>query len=148
MRLNEIGLPQGRKAKKTKRLGRGDATGQGQTAGRGHKGQKARAGGFHKLGFEGGQMPLSRRMPKRGFHSIHPKNYAIVNVGQLVKFPANTEVDAVALIGSGVSDRSAWGIKLLSNGDISHPLTIKVAKASKAAIKKVEAAGGKVEIVG
>ena len=148
MRLNEIKLPAGRKKRRIKRVGRGDGSGWGSTSGRGHKGQKARSGGVGKPGFEGGQMPLIRRLPKRGFTYMRSRPLAVVNVGQLDRFPANMELDTVAFIGSGLVKKAPWGIKLLGNGEISHVLKIKVAAVSDSARKKIESAGGSVEVVG
>ncbi len=147
MKLNEIHLPQGRKAKKVKRLGRGDGSGQGGTAGRGHKGQKARSGGYHKVGFEGGQMPLQRRLPKRGFTNIFRKKYAVINVDKLSELPKGTEVDLDTLCEQGLVRKAPDGLKVLGRGEIKTALTIKVSAITESAKKKIEAAGGKVEVV-
>lgn len=147
MKLNELPRPLGRKARKNKRRGRGDASGQGGTSGRGHKGQKARAGGFHKLGFEGGQMPLVRRIPKRGFTNIFRKEYAIVNLDLLSKFPAGTEVTIDTLIEQGYLRKRRSGLKVLGNGKLAHALVVKAAACSDTAKKQIEAAGGRVEVL-
>jgi large subunit ribosomal protein L15 len=143
--LSEFRLPHGA-IKKRKRLGRGDASGHGSTSSRGQKGQKARAGGNISPYFEGGQMPLYRRLPKRGFKNIFRKEYDIVNVDDLVKrFKAGDIVDLKALKERGLINKGP--VKLLGNGEINFPLTVKVHKSSKQARGKVEAAGGKVEAV-
>ena len=149
MKLNELTLPRGRKTKQRKRLGRGNATGTGGTAGRGHKGQKARAGGYHKVGFEGGQMPLARRLPKRGFTNIFRREYAVVNLDQLAKvFPQGGEVTVEALYERGVVSKCRDGLKILGRGEISSAVNAKVAGISQSARKKIEAAGGSVEVIG
>lgn len=149
MKLNEIPLPRGRAARKNKRLGRGNASGQGSTAGRGHKGQKARAGGFHKAGFEGGQMPLSRRLPKRGFTNIFRRETAIVNLDQLAKvYPNGGEVTIAELVEKGVVRALPGGLKVLGRGDISCALKVRAAGVSESAKRKIEAAGGTVEVIG
>jgi len=146
MKLNEIGVPQGRKARKVKRLGRGDGSGHGGTSCRGHKGQKSRAGGYHKAGFEGGQMPLQRRLPKRGFTNIFRKSYAIVNLDQLAQFPAGTEVNVNFLYDQGVIRKKEGGLVVLGRGDVANALTIKAHRVSDSAKQKIEAKGGKVEV--
>jgi len=146
MKLNEL-HPQKGSVKKTKRKGRGDASGTGGTAGRGHKGQKARSGGFHKRGFEGGQMPLQRRLPKRGFTNIFRKDIAIVNVDQLALFEDNAEVTYDSLIDKRLISSAKDGVKLLARGEIKKALTVKVNKCSETARQKIEAAGGRVEVV-
>ena len=148
MKLNEIALPEGRKKKKTRRLGRGEASGRGGTSGKGHKGQKARAGGYHKIGFEGGQMPLQRRMPKRGFTNIFRKEYAIINVEDLSVIPAGTDVDAKYLRENRMVRRIKDGLKVLGRGEITIAINVKVSAISESARKKIEAAGGKVEVIG
>ena len=149
MKLNEIPRPEGRKARRTRRLGRGDASGRGGTAGRGHKGQKARAGGYHKLGFEGGQMPLSRRLPKRGFTNIFRTEYAIVNVDDLSKaFPQGGEITLESLIEKRVVRKPLNGLKVLGRGEMSSAVKVKVARISETARAKIEAAGGSVEVLG
>jgi large subunit ribosomal protein L15 len=130
-----------------KRVGRGTSSGFGKTAGRGQKGQLARSGGKTRIGFEGGQMPLFRRMPKRGFNNINRKEYAIVNLDDLNQFRAGTEVNARVLLEAGVIKKELSGIKLLANGELKKKLTIKVNKVSKAAKEAVEAAGGTIEVI-
>ncbi|MFA4874946.1 MAG: 50S ribosomal protein L15 [bacterium] len=148
MKLNEIGRPAGKEGTKTKRLGRGNASGQGGTAGRGHKGQKARAGGFHKDGFEGGQMPLQRRLPKRGFTNIFRTEYDIVNLDQIAALGAGAEVTPEVLREKGVVRSSCRGLKVLGRGEISVALTVKANAFSESARKKIEAAGGRTEVIG
>ena len=130
-----------------KRKGRGHATGNGKTAGRGHKGQKARSGGGVRIGFEGGQMPLARRIPKRGFNNIFAKPLETVNVDVLNKFEDGAVVDAQALMASGILSKCRYGVKFLGNGDVSKKLTVKAAAFSASAKEKIEAAGGKAEVV-
>lgn len=130
-----------------KRKGRGHATGNGKTAGRGHKGQKARSGGGTRIGFEGGQMPLARRIPKRGFNNIFAKPLEAVNVSALEKFEDGAVVDAQALLISGVLSKCEYGVKILGNGEITKKLTVKAAAFSETAKQKIEAAGGKAEVV-
>ena len=141
MLLNELRPPKGA-VKNKKRLGRGESSGQGKTSGRGHKGQKARAGGFHKKGFEGGQMPLQRRIPKRGFYSFTGREYVVVNVGDLTRFQANTEVTAAKLQEAGLIGKILDGVKVLGDGEIGRALTVKAARFSKTARQKIEKAGG------
>ncbi|MBA1394660.1 50S ribosomal protein L15, partial [Lactobacillus sp. XV13L] len=129
------------------RVGRGTSSGFGKTAGRGQKGQLARSGGKTRIGFEGGQMPLFRRMPKRGFNNINRKEYAIINLDDLNQFQAGTEVNARVLIEAGIIKKELSGIKLLANGELDKKLTIKVNKVSKAAKEAVEAAGGTIEVI-
>jgi len=135
--------PGSRKPKK--RLGRGPGTGHGKTAGKGHKGAKARSGGGVKMGFEGGQMPLQRRLPKRGFNNIFKKQYAIVNLSDLAKFEAGSKIDRQALVDAGLVSAKDTMVKLLGNGDIDKSLTIAVDKVSKSARQKIEAASGSIE---
>ena len=130
-----------------KRKGRGHATGNGKTAGRGHKGQKARSGGGSRIGFEGGQMPLARRIPKRGFHNICAKPLTSVNVAVLDKFEDGAVVDAQALLDAGIISKCKYGVKFLGNGEVSKKLTVKAAAFSETAKQKIEAAGGKAEVV-
>jgi len=146
MKLNEIRIPAGRKKRHPKRVGRGDASGHGGTSCRGHKGQKSRAGGYHKVGFEGGQMPLQRRLPKRGFTNIFRREFEVVNVDQLAKLPAGTEVTAKLLLEQGIIGRGSRSLKVLGRGEITNALTIKAAAFSESAKKKIEAAGGKAEV--
>lgn len=131
-----------------KRVGRGPGSGMGKTSGRGHKGEKARSGSRKKPGYEGGQMPLQRRLPKRGFHNIFAKDFSEVNVGRLARFEAGATVDAAALCASGLVRRLAHnGVKLLGSGAIDRPLHLKIQGCSESARKKVEGAGGSVEVV-
>ena len=130
-----------------KRKGRGHATGNGKTAGRGHKGQKARSGGGTRIGFEGGQMPLARRIPKRGFHNIFAKPLTSVNVAALDKFEDGAVVDAQSLLDAGIISKCKYGVKFLGNGEVSKKLTVKAAAFSETAKQKIEAAGGKAEVV-
>jgi large subunit ribosomal protein L15 len=134
--------------KKPKRVGRGVGSGLGKTSGRGHKGQKARSGGGTRPGFEGGQMPLQRRVPKRGFTNIFRKEYAVVNVGSLNLFEEDTVVTAELLHAAGLVRKTGFGIKLLGDGELEKRLTVQVAKASKTAEEKVTARGGKIEVTG
>ena len=130
-----------------KRKGRGHATGNGKTAGRGHKGQKARSGGGVRIGFEGGQMPLARRVPKRGVNNIFAKPLDSVNVAVLDKFEDGAVVDAQALLDARVISKCKYGVKFLGNGEVSKKLTVKAAAFSESAKEKIEAAGGKAEVV-
>jgi large subunit ribosomal protein L15 len=133
---------------RTKRLGCGESSGHGKTSGKGHKGQKARSGGSIRLGFEGGQMPLIRRMPKRGFNNTAFRtNYAIVNVGDLeANFEVGTAIDEVALRAAGLIRGTFDGVKILGDGEISKKLTVTAAKVSAAARDKIEKAGGSVSV--
>ena len=147
MKLHELQPAQG-SVKDVKRIGRGHGSGNGKTAGKGHKGQKARSGGSIRPGFEGGQMPLQRRMPKRGFNNIFAKEYAEINVSVLeARFEDGAVVDAEALIASGAIKDAKDGIKVLGNGDITKKLTVKAAKFTAAAQEKIEKAGGKAEVM-
>ncbi len=137
--------PQPGSTKQKKRLGRGQGTGHGKTAGRGHKGYKSRSGSSIRPGFEGGQMPLHRRLPKRGFTNIFKTQYAVVNVQDLERFANDTVVDRSVLVENGLIAKKDLPIKLLGTGEISKKLVIKVDKISETARTKVEAAGGKVE---
>lgn len=130
-----------------KRKGRGHATGNGKTAGRGHKGQKARSGGGTRIGFEGGQMPLARRIPKRGFNNIFAKPLEAINVSALDKFEDGAVVDAQALLDAGILSKCVYGVKILGNGEISKKLTVKASAFSESAKAKIEAAGGKAEVI-
>ena len=130
-----------------KRKGRGTGTGNGKTAGRGHKGQKARSGGKVRVGFEGGQMPLARRVPKRGFNNIFAKPMTAVNVGALNVFEDGAVVDAAALIEKGVIGSCKYGVKVIANGKLTKNLTVKAAAFSESAKAKIEEAGGKAEVV-
>lgn len=130
-----------------KRKGRGHATGNGKTAGRGHKGQKARSGGGTRIGFEGGQMPLARRIPKRGFNNIFAKPLDGVNVAVLDKFEEGATVDVQALLDAGILSKCTYGVKFLGNGEVTKKLTVKAAAFSESAKQKIEAAGGTAEVV-
>jgi len=131
--------------KQRKRIGRGQGTGQGKQAGRGHKGFKARSGSSISPGFEGGQMPLHRRLPKRGFNNVFKKEYGIINIKELEIFDDNTVIDTQLLHDKGLVGKKYSMIKLLGTGDISRKLTIKLASVSEAAKSKIEAAGGIIE---
>ena len=130
-----------------KRKGRGHATGNGKTAGRGHKGQKARSGGGVRIGFEGGQMPLARRIPKRGFNNIFAKPLEAVNVSVLEKFEDGSVVDAQALLDARIISKCRYGVKFLGNGEVTKKLTVKASAFSETAKQKIEAAGGKAEVI-
>jgi large subunit ribosomal protein L15 len=145
MKLHELKPAKGA-TKDRKRKGRGVGSGNGKTAGRGNKGQLSRSGGSARPGYEGGQMPLHRRLPKRGFTNIFKKEIAVVNVRDLERFEAGTIVDQPALVRSGLLKGSYDGIKLLGNGDISVSLTVKFDAISRTAKEKIEAAGGTVEV--
>lgn len=146
MKLNDLTRVPGSK-KEPRRIGRGIGSGQGKTAGKGHKGQKARSGGSIRPGFEGGQMPLQRRIPKRGFTNIFAKNIKAVNVGALQKFEDGATVDTQALIDAGVVKVCCDGVKILGNGNLTKKLTVKVSAFSGAAKQKIESAGGKAEVI-
>lgn len=146
MHLHELSPAIG-STKEAKRIGRGHGSGNGKTAGKGHKGQKARAGRGMRAGFEGGQMPLQRRVPKRGFNNIFAKEYAMVNLSSLEKFRAGSTVDAAALIEKGIIKKELNGVKVLANGKLTKKLTVKAAAFSAAAKEQIEAAGGKAEVV-
>ena len=130
-----------------KRKGRGHGSGNGKTGGRGHKGQKARSGGKVRAGFEGGQMPLVRRVPKRGFINIYAKPLTAINVAVLNRFEDGAVVDAAALIEKGIISDCPNGLKVLSNGTLTKKLTVKAAAFSESAKEKIEQAGGKAEVV-
>ena len=130
-----------------KRKGRGHGTGNGKTAGRGHKGQKARSGGGVRIGFEGGQMPLARRLPKRGFNNIFAEPLTAVNVAVLNKFEDGAVVDAEALLASGILSKVEYGVKFLGNGTVTKNVTVKASAFSESAKAKIEAAGGKAEVI-
>lgn len=146
MKLEELKPPKGAR-KKRKRVGRGIGSGHGKTACRGAKGQNSRAGRGTKAGFEGGQMPLQRRLPKRGFRPPFKKRFHIIHVGDLNRFPRDTVVEPELLLQSGLLKKGG-AVKLLSDGELGHPLTIRVHHVSKAALKKVENASGRVEVIG
>ncbi len=146
MKINQLKPPKGA-TKRRKRVGRGPGSGHGKTACRGHKGSNSRSGGGVPPGFEGGQMPLKRRLPKRGFHNIFKRRFVIINIRDLARFEKGSVVDMQTLINSGLVKRYHAGIKVLGEGNIDHPLTLKIHSYSKAAKEKIEAAGGKVEII-
>ena len=147
MKLHELRPAKGA-VKAKKRLGRGTATGQGKTAGRGQKGQKSRSGGGVRVGFEGGQMPLARRLPKRGFKNPFRKEYTEVNVELLNRFENGTEITAEVLKSTGAISKIAKdGIKVLGNGNLDKAVTVKAAKFTASAQEKIEKAGGKAELV-
>ncbi|MEN8244182.1 MAG: 50S ribosomal protein L15 [Thermodesulfobacteriota bacterium] len=146
MKLNELSPAEGSRKNK-KRIGRGVASGSGKTAGRGSKGHNSRSGGGVRPGFEGGQMPIHRRLPKRGFTNIFADRIAVINVRDLNRFESGSVVDEAALVGSGLVKGARDGIKILGQGEIGHPLSVKVNLISATARKKIEAAGGNVEVV-
>ena len=146
MKLNELApAPGARKGRK--RVGRGVGSGWGKTAGRGSKGQNSRSGGGVRPGYEGGQMPIHRRLPKRGFKNIFKKIYAIVNIRDLTKFESGSVVDESALIRAGLVKGKRDGVKLLGHGEINMPLTVKIHMISRSARGKIESAGGTVEVL-
>ncbi len=146
MKLNQLTAAPGSTSER-KRIGRGCGSGTGKTAGKGHKGQKARAGHGMRPGFEGGQMPLQRRIPKRGFNNIFAKEIVSVNVGTLNGFEDGATVDAAALCDAGIIKKNCDGVKILSNGTLTKKLTVKANAFSEAAKAKIEAAGGKAEVI-
>jgi len=146
MKLNELSPAPGSQ-KSSRRLGRGVGSGSGKTAGRGTKGYNSRSGGGVRPGYEGGQMPIHRRLPKRGFTNIFRKKIAVVNIRDLSRFESGSVVDEKALTEAGLIKGRRDGVKLLGNGEISYPLEIKVNLVSKSAREKIEAAGGKVEVL-
>ncbi|MFV0520576.1 MAG: 50S ribosomal protein L15 [Lachnospirales bacterium] len=146
MNLSELAPNAGAKKKKF-RVGRGHGSGNGKTAGKGHKGQKARAGGGVRLGFEGGQMPLYRRLPKRGFTCRNSKDIISINVSLLNVFEDGAVVDIDALKSKGLVSNPRDGVKILGNGDLTKKLTVKVNHFSKVALEKIEAQGGKAEVI-
>ncbi len=144
MKLHEL---KGRPRKRRNRVGRGMATGNGKTSGRGHKGQKARSGGGVRPGFEGGQMPLFQRLPKRGFTNIHRTEFSIVNLETLNRFDEGTEVTPELLVEEGVVSKLKAGVKVLGNGSLDKKLTVKAHKFSASAKEAIEAAGGQTEVI-
>ena len=146
MNLHELSPAAGSNTK-AYRKGRGNGSGNGKTAGRGQKGQWARSGGGVRVGFEGGQMPLTRRIPKRGFHNIFAKPLEAVNVSALEKFEDGAVVDAQALLEKGILSKCQYGVKILGKGSISKKLTVRASAFSASAKEKIEAVGGKVEVV-
>lgn len=133
--------------KNRKRIGRGPGSGTGKTSGKGHKGQNARSGGGVKPGFEGGQMPLQRRLPKRGFSPLTRKEYALVNLNDLETFESGSTVGLEAFSSAGFVGRLKDGVKVLADGELTKTLTVQAHKFSKSAVAKIEAAGGKVEVI-
>lgn len=147
MKLHELSPTQGSK-KSVKRIGRGPGSGWGKTSGKGHKGQKARSGRGMHPGFEGGQMPLQRRLPKRGFVNIFRKEFAVVNLSDLEKnFEDGSVIDIDALLDSGLIKKTLDGVKILANGELNKKFTVQVNAYSETAKNKIEAAGGKAEVV-
>ncbi|HOX15664.1 MAG TPA: 50S ribosomal protein L15 [Smithellaceae bacterium] len=147
MDLSSLKAPAGA-TKKRKRVGRGDASGHGGTSGKGHKGQNARSGGYTRDGFEGGQMPMSRRLPKRGFRNPFRQSYVAVNLMDLSRiFEKGAVIDETAILASGLVKKKGDGIKILAKGNIDFPVTVKMAKISSVAKAKITAAGGSVEEV-
>ena len=146
MKLHELAPAEG-SVREVKRIGRGHGSGQGKTAGKGHKGQKARSGHGMRPGFEGGQMPLQRRVPKRGFNNIFATKYAIVNLAALNCFEDGTVVDVEAMKNAGLVKKTYDGGKILGNGNLAKKLTVKAAAFSESAKSKIEAAGGTAEVI-
>ena len=146
MKLHEMKPVEGSRQVRN-RVGRGTSSGNGKTSGRGQKGQKSRSGGGVRLGFEGGQTPLFRRLPKRGFTNINRKEYAVINLDVLNRFEDGTEVTAVTLVEAGIVKSEKAGIKVLANGELTKKLTVKAAKFSKAAEEAIVAAGGSIEVI-
>lgn len=146
MNLHELSPAPGSNTK-AYRKGRGAGSGNGKTAGRGHKGQWARSGGGVRVGFEGGQMPLARRLPKRGFHNIFAKPLEAINVSALERFEDGATVDAQTLLDAGVLSKCQYGVKILGNGEITKKLIVKASAFSASAKEKIVAAGGKWEVV-
>lgn len=149
MKLHNLRPAEGGGVKNRKRVGRGIGSGLGKTSGRGHDGQKARSGGGVRPGFEGGQMPLFRRLPKRGFKNINTKKFAEINLDRLNKFESGAVVDLDALVEAGIvkSRDAVDGLRILGNGELNHPLTVKATYFTKSAQEKIEAAGGKAEVI-
>ncbi|SEN73948.1 LSU ribosomal protein L15P [Mesobacillus persicus] len=146
MKLHELKPAEGSRQER-KRKGRGIGSGNGKTAGKGHKGQNARSGGGVRLGFEGGQTPLARRLPKRGFTNIHRKEYAVVNLDTLNRFEDGTEVTPELLIETGLIKKELAGVKILAKGNLEKKLTVKAHKFSSAAQEAIQAAGGQTEVI-
>ena len=146
MNLHELSPAAGSNTK-AYRKGRGHGSGNGKTAGRGQKGQWARSGGGVRVGFEGGQMPLARRLPKRGFHNIFAKPLEAVNVSVLEKFEDGAVVNAQALLEKGILSKCQYGVKILGNGNLTKKLTVQASAFSASAKEKIEAAGGKAEVI-
>jgi len=146
MRLHELKPPAGAR-KSRRRVGRGPGSGLGKTCGRGHKGQRSRSGGRVRPGYEGGQMPLHRRVPKRGFTNIFKKKFSLINLRDLARFEAGSVVDPEGLVAAGLIKKTSHKVKLLGHGKLDFPLTLKVHGTSASAKAAVEAAGGEVEII-
>ena len=146
MKLHELSPAQG-SAKSRYRKGRGPGSGNGKTAGRGHKGQNARSGGGVRPGFEGGQLPIYRRLPKRGFNNHFSKEYAIINVGKLNEFDEGSVINVQTLLDCGILNKALDGLKVLGNGEITKNLTVEAAIFSATAKEKIEAAGGKAQVI-
>lgn len=146
MKLHELKYTEGARRSR-KRIGRGHGSGHGKTSGKGHKGQNARSGGGVALGFEGGQTPLYKRIPKRGFTNVNRINYMVVNVSDLNRFEDGTEVTAELLMETGVINKALDGVKILGNGTLEKKLTVKVQAFSKSAIAAIEALGGTTEVI-
>lgn len=146
MRLEEL-KPAAGSTKKSKRVGRGVGSGSGKTAGKGHKGQKARSGGVKGAGFEGGQMPLQRRLPKRGFTNIFRKEYSIVNLQDLEKMTGTDPITPEVLMRKGLIKDMKTGVKVLGTGELKAKLIVRAHKFSKSAVEKIQAAGGKAEVI-
>ena len=146
MKLNELSPAVG-STSPVWRKGRGPGSGNGKTAGKGHKGQNARSGGGVRPGFEGGQLPLYRKLPKRGFKNRFAVNYAVVNVAALNRFEDGAVVDVQALMDAGILSKCKYGVKFLGNGEVTKKLTVKAAAFSETAKEKIEAAGGKAEVI-
>lgn len=146
MKLHQLNPAKGA-TKSRKRIGRGVGSGWGKTAGRGNKGQNCRSGGGVRPGYEGGQMPIHRRLPKRGFTNLFRKEIAVINIRDLARFESGSVVDEASLIRSGLVKGQRDGVKLLGQGDISIPLTVKINAISRSAQEKIEAAGGSVEVI-
>ena len=146
MYIHELSSAEG-STHSNKRKGRGHATGNGKTAGRGHKGQKSRSGGGVRIGFEGGQMPLARRVPKRGFINIFAKPLSEVNIASLNKFEDGAKVGVDEFLSSGILSKCKYGVKILGNGELTKKLTVRATAFSASARQKIEAAGGKAEVI-
>lgn len=149
MKLHDLRPAEGGGVKAKKRIGRGIGSGTGKTSGKGHKGQNARSGGGVRPGFEGGQMPLFRRLPKRGFTNVFKKQYAVINLSDLNRFESGAEVTPEILIEKGFIKKSKAkdGVRVLGNGELTVALTVKAQHFSKSAAEKIEAAGGKAEVI-
>lgn len=146
MKLHEMKYTEGARRPR-KRLGRGHATGQGKTSGKGHKGQNARSGGGVSLGFEGGQTPLYKRIPKRGFNNVNRINYAVVNLSDLNRFEDGTDVTVELLLSTKLIRKTLDGVKVLGNGALEKKLTVKANAFSKSAVEAIENLGGKAEVI-